>query len=193
MPILKIKYLLIAAIIFMGIGTSYSQIVGVPIDVQIELLPKILSLNKSFDLDNPDTKINIGILYSSLLRNSTEVKNEIFDNAPNNEIMIKKTKAILIPIDIAKFANIESHLIKNNITVLYFTPLRGYDVSQISKICKEEKIISFTSVSEYTKDEDVSVGFQLDGKKLKIIINLESAKSEGANFSSHLLKISNIE
>lgn len=177
----------------MGIGTSYSQIVGVPIDVQIELLPKILSLNKSFDLDNPDTKINIGILYSSLLRNSTEVKNEIFDNAPNNEIMIKKTKAILIPIDIAKFANIESHLIKNNITVLYFTPLRGYDVSQISKICKEEKIISFTSVSEYTKDEDVSVGFQLDGKKLKIIINLESAKSEGANFSSHLLKISNIE
>ena len=177
----------------MGISTSYTQIVGVPIDVQIELLPKILSLNKSFELDNPDTKINIGILYSSLLRNSTQVKNEIFDNAPNNEIMIKKTKAVLIPIDIANIKNIRNFFISNKIKVLYFTPLRGYDISQISKICKEEKIISFTSVSEYTKDEDISVGFQLEDKKLKILINLESAIAEGANFSSHLLKISIIE
>ncbi len=189
---IKIKYLLFAAIIVTGISTSYAQMVEVPIDVQIELLPKILSLNKSFDLDNPDTKINIGILYSSLLRNSVKVKNEIFDGTPGNEFLIKKCKVELVPIEIAD-KNIRKYLISNNIKVLYFTPLRGYDISQISQICKEEKILSFTSVSEYITNDDVSVGFLLQDKKLKITINLESAITEGANFSSHLLKISKIE
>ena len=56
-----------------------AQEIGVPIDIQVDLLPKILSLNKSFNLDDPNSIIKVGILFNSSLRSSMTVKNKIID------------------------------------------------------------------------------------------------------------------
>ena len=45
----------------------------------------------------------------------------------------------------------------------------------------------------FIEDNDISVGFELENNKLQITINLESAKAEGANFSSRLLSVSQIK
>jgi len=191
----EIKYFLTLSFLLLGVSTSslFAQEISVPIDVQIDILPKILSLNKSFDLENSNTTIKVGILYSSVLRNSEKVKNEIQTQTAESNLKIRKANVNFIPIDVSKTKDIKSYLTQNNISVLYFAPLRGYDIASISKICKEEQIITFTGVSSFMDESDISVGFELQDNKLKITINLESAKAEGANFSSRLLSLSKVK
>ncbi|MCP5064163.1 MAG: YfiR family protein [Ignavibacteriae bacterium] len=191
----KIKYFLTLSFLLLGVSISslLAQEISVPIDVQIDILPKILSLNKSFDLGNPNTTIKVGILYSSILRNSEKVKNGINDQTAKSNSKIRKANVVFIPIDVSKIKVIKSYLTQNNINVLYFAPLRGYDITSISKICKEEQIITFTGVSSFMDESDISVGFELQDNKLEITINLESAKAEGANFSSRLLSLSKVK
>jgi hypothetical protein len=100
---------------------------------------------------------------------------------------------VSVPIDITEITNIETHFAQNNISVLYFTPLRGHDISFISKICEKSKIITFTGVTDFINDNDISVGFELQNRKMQISINLEFAIAEGANFSSRLLSVSQIK
>ena len=80
---------------------------------------------------------------------------------------------------------------ENKINVLYITPLRGLDVSKITSICKTASVLSISGVVEYI-ESDVSVILDIDDNKLKILINQKSAKSEGVDFSSRLLRIAKI-
>ena len=52
---------------------------------------------------------------------------------------------------------------------------------------------TLAEVSSFISDNNISVGFDLQNNKLQITINLESAKAEGANFSSRLLNVSQIK
>ena len=189
----KYKYIVIVMLLLSFFCTTKAQETTVPIEVQLEILPKILSLNKSFNLENTNSKIHIGILYSSAQRSSLTVKNEINSQLPDGKFKIINAEAILHFIDISNIKELKPYLRQSKIDVLYFTPIRGHDISQISKFCKEEKIISFSGVTSYLDENDISVGFGLDNNKLQITINLESAKAEGADFSSRLLKVSKVK
>jgi len=190
MNYIKIKILL-TIFILSGFVNIQAQEVTVPIETQVDLLTKILSLNKSLNLGNND--ISVGILYSSALRTSLRVKEDIVLQAEGRELRIKKSKLNLVPLDVNNVNNLNDFFEENLVDVLYITPLRGYDISEITKICKEKKIVTFTGVSSFISDNNVSVGIELQNNKLQITINLESAKAEGANFSSRLLSVSQIK
>jgi hypothetical protein len=182
----------ITLIIFLGMVPSYfnAQSMGVPTDVQITLLPKILASNKSLSPDE-DNVVKVGILYNSEIRNSITVKNNIVRGFNNKNDNSNPWSITLIPLDISEIENLQYEMRNNNIRVLYITPIRAYDLEKITQICRKEKIITITGVARYL-DYGVSVGFDIINNKLKISVNLESAKEEGANFSSHFLKIANI-
>lgn len=174
-----------------SVNNIFSQKLSVPIDVQLELIPKILTLNKNFTNLTTKPDIHIGIIFSSLVKSSTTVKDEIMKYVSNKKILVRDKQLIFIPLDIAKIKDLKKQFRKDDLESIYITPLRAYNIEIISKICKEEKIISFSSVSDYLKDK-ISIGFDLINNKVKISINITSAKEEGANFSSHLLKIAEI-
>ena len=190
---LNINYILLTTFIFLGFGRISAQETTVPVDLQVELLAKILSLNKSFDLDDSSKSINVGILYSSSLRQSVRTKDEIIDQTKGNIIQLKKTKAFIKPIEITNINSLKNDLLDQKIDVLYITPIRGYNITEITHMCRESQILTFTGVSNFISDNDISVGFDLQNNKLQITINLESAKAEGANFSSRLLNVSQIK
>ena len=52
--------------LFTNVGVG--QRISVPINIQMELLPKILSLNKSYIEEEKVTQVNVGIFYSSQSR-----------------------------------------------------------------------------------------------------------------------------
>ncbi len=168
-----------------GIG----QKISVPIEIQMKLLPKILSLNKNYNEEGKETQINVGVFYSSQSRSSIELKQEIFDSSTDNIIQIGNLRIKYIPIDISLINNYKKLLHENNIQVAFINPIRAFNVSKLTDICREEKVLTFSSTPEYY-DEGVSVYFDVVNNKPKIFINLDLAKKEGANFSSHLLKIS---
>jgi hypothetical protein len=189
----KNKHIIIFQIAFLiAINLSYGQHIKAPMDIQIKIIPKVLSLDKNFST-RKDSEYNLGIIYSSKQRNSVKIKKHFEDVTNERNMVVKKKKVNIMFIDIAdiNMVNIKKFLKDRGIDVVYLTPLRGFDIGSFSKICKEEKILSVTGVLDFMKD-DISVSFDIQDKKLQIIINNNAAKNEGANFSSRLLRIAKL-
>lgn len=162
----------------------------VPVDVQIKVIPKILSLNKTFLVDTDDN-LNGMIIYSNDQRNSKQIFDSFRENLKGKKITVNSRVVKILSFDIKKLKELRKYIKENNIRAIYITPLRGVDISSITKICREEDVLTITGVDEY-KENMVSVILGLNKSKLQIMINQKSAKSEGANFSSRLLKIATL-
>ena len=186
------KNIILYLIIFiaLSLNLSYGQRIKAPLDVQLKLIPKVLSLDKNFD-SRKEAQFNLAVLYSSLQRNSSEIKDEFKDAIKKKNMFVKTTKVNTTFIDIAKTPNIGKYLKENKIDVVYITPLRGVDINSIAKVCKEEKALTVTGVIDFMQNE-ISVSFDIKDKKLQIIINNDAAKLEGTNFSSRLLRIAKV-
>ena len=182
---------LLAVLLLLIVNTSIAQRIKVPVDVQLKVIPKIISLNKSFSFESNENALNIAVLYSSQQRNSKQVHEDINNNLNSGGIVVKGKLTKFLSLDISAKNNIEDYLRENKINVLYITPLRGLDVSKITSICKTASVLSISGVVEYVEN-DVSVILDIDDNKLKILINQKSAKSEGVDFSSRLLRIAKI-
>ena len=184
-----VKFIALALLLL--INTSIAQRVKVPVDVQLKVIPKIISLNKTFSIENKDNPLKIAVLYSSQQRNSKQVFEDIEKNLKERGILVKGVLAEVSSFDISVNANIGEYLRENRINVLYITPLRGLDVSKITGVCKTENVLTISGVVEYIVS-NVSVVLDIEDNKLQILINQKSAKSEGADFSSRLLRIAKI-
>lgn len=185
--ILLILFLLTLIII----NTVNAQTIRAPIDAQVDLIPKILALDKNFNPSYERKICNIGIIYNSQLKSSYYVVERIMWYSSGKEISIKNCKSKMIPIDISKITNFRETFDKNNIKAIYIAPLRAYDISPLTKICKDKMIRTFTGVDSFFAN-DISVMFDLNNYKLQISINLNSAKSEGIDFSAYLLNIAKL-
>ena len=174
----------------LGLSSSFAQTVQVPLEVQVKVIPKILSLNKSFKLKNGET-FNSTIVYSSTQRNSKRIYDGFKKLLAEKEIKLKNHPANFFSIESNSIENLRDHIQTNNIQMLYITPMRGVNIEDITKLCKEENVLTITAVEEYEAN-NISVILSLEKSKLKIKINQKSAKSEGADFSSRLLKIAKL-
>ncbi len=76
----------------------------------------------------------------------------------------------------------------HDIDILYITPLRATGIKEIIRACGAGKILTLTGVPEYVTD-GVAIGIGIKGEKPRILINITSAKNEGSDFSSQLLKL----
>lgn len=178
----------IAVICFLLLfGDKLAQSLRVPVDIQLELIPKILSYDKN---NNSHDETRIGIMFNSLLRNSKIAKDIIFE-----EGVAKKSDSDvflhLIPIDLNNIENLKHIIQEEDIDVLFILPIRGYNIEEISNVCKSYGVVSFCSMPELIQ-EGISVSFELTNNKLIIVINHKSSIDEGADFSSQLLKISKV-
>jgi hypothetical protein len=184
-------YLKLLLIVFVLIGQiSFGQKVKAPIDLQIKIIPKILSLEKNLS-QSTETNFNISILFSKEQRNSVQVFESFAQDLNKYGIKLKDKEATVLPYDISNKDNLRSFLKNKKIKLLYITPIRGIDISEITRICKEEGVLTFSGVEEYIVDQ-VSVVLTLEDNKLQIMINQKSSKQAGADFSSRLLRIAKI-
>lgn len=181
---------IIILIILICTQSIFGQRNKVPVDVQIKVIPKILSLNKTF-LNNKVDNLNSMIIYSNEQRNSKQVFDDFNNSLKEKKIIVNSRILKILSFDIKKLKGLRKYIKDNHIKVLYITPIRGVDISSITKICREEDVLTITGVDEY-KENMVSVILGLNKSKLQIMINQKSAKSEGANFSSRLLKIATL-
>lgn len=190
---IEIKNILLALFIFTEIMTITvsAQTVRAPVKAQVDLIPKILALDKNFNAAYEKKICNIGIIYDSQLKSSYYVVERIMWYSSGKEISIKNCISKMILIDISKITNFRETFDKNHIKAIYIAPLRDYDISTLTKICKQKMIRTFTGVNSFFTD-DISVMFDLNNYKLQIYINLSSAEGEGIDFSAYLLNIAEL-
>lgn len=178
---------LIVSMLFVS-NLSFAQKTKVQVGVQLKIIPKILSLNKNFSFDNKNENINAALLYSSNQRNSKQILDAFLKKSNDVGITIRKKQIKIYSYNLAAQTDLREFLQINKIKVLYITPIRGVNINNISRICKDEKVLTVTAVEQF-KENDIAVILGMEDNRLKIMINQNSAKSEGADFSSRLLKI----
>ena len=161
--------------------------INLPVDNQLKILEKIIPFNKDF---KPEQKeINILVLYQNGFRTSQLIKNDI-----EKYQKVKRTENNKINYVYYSFNDLDEFqkiIHKNKINIIYIAPLRAVDLNEILAVTKKNKIMSFTGVVEYM-EFGVSVVLDIKGDKPEIIINRQSAKDEGVDFSSQLLKLARI-
>lgn len=190
--IIKFIILILINIVFVEI-TLISQSVTIPIEVQLPIFLKILTFDRSSKNKLINNKhLTVGIVYQSGFRTSLTSKNEIMNlsekfggNELNNKDIIFKS------IEITNFSDLKHNLSNGDFDVIILTPLRTINIEEISSLTQKLKILSFSLTPEYLYD-GISISLELKAEKPLIVMNLNSAKAEGAEFSSQLLKLCKI-
>lgn len=171
--------------LFIHIG--FGQGIEAPVEVQASIFNKVLTMERAINKKiKVSGKLTIGIVYQSKYRASLNAYNKLVKLYKKMTYNRKKINIKAINID--KAEEIAKGLDPDKSYVLLVTPLRAIDIGDITKISEQKKILTLSLVADYVK-QGLSVGLQQNADKPEILINLESAKKEGADFSSHLLKI----
>lgn len=177
-------------LLFLPLTQGKTQHIVVPVQVQIPLLLKVISLEKNFS--SYGDIYTIGVLFQDSFERSRALKDDILPmNGMKHIALLNGTPVDFVPLEIRSEEDIEKQLSAKNIKAVYITPLRSIDITVVSKLTKRLKIISLTGVPEYV-EAGISVGVGIEGEKSKVLINLASSKEEGADFSSKVLSIARI-
>ena len=189
---IKLKiYLNIYVFVLIFLGKAFAQEMPLPVENQVPLFIKILNYDRQFKARISNSVV-IGILFQNKYRTSTIAKDEFIKYLMlNSEYNIDGKSFTYVPIEYNNLTNLENLLSDKKLNVLYVTPMRSIDLSKISQVCRQKKIISISGVPDYIR-EGLSVGLDLEGDNPKILINIIAAKNEGADFKSQLLKLSEI-
>jgi len=181
---------LICTLIFLWTATSYAQKMAIPIEVQYPLFLKILTFDRNLE-ERVGDEIVIGIAYQMMFKGSLKAKEELektIKKSPIKEIQDIPIRQVSINMD---KNNLESIISKNEVDILYIAPMRALDMGKITKLSRTKKILTLTGVPDYV-ESGITVGLSTKGGKPLIMVNLASAKAEGSDFSSQLLKLAKV-
>lgn len=174
-----------AAIVFPATG----QEMPVPIEVQADLLGRILQFDRDFAARAGD-EIVVAVLYQSRFRASLTAREDIARLLEDMDGIAGRPLRV-VAMELDPSTSLEAALERSEADVVYVSPLRATGVGSIVQATRRLRILSYTGVPEYV-DDGVSVGFSIRGAGSEILINLDAAIAEGARFSSELLKLSRV-
>ncbi len=167
----------------------------IPPDVQVPLLLKILTYDRSFGF-KAKTAVSIGVVFVPTDPGSVAAKDEIMKslaalsgrtikNLPLKAVMIPFTNAREFPADLKKAWQ------ANGVNVFYIAPGSSAIVGEVIKLSHAQGVTTATGVPEYV-NQGVAIGIDRDQNKPQIVINLPNSKSEGSEFDASLLRIARL-
>jgi hypothetical protein len=172
-------------------GTAIAGEMETPIDIQIPLFLKVLTFDRNFKKRFGD-EIVFGIIYQEKFRTSLNVKNQIEDYLKKpRENKIEDVPFRWVSINLGRLSGFKTTLAREKVDIIYIAPLRAIAVEKLVSICRTLGITSLTGVPEYC-ELGIAIGVGSKGGSPLIIINLPGARSEGADFSSRLLRLAKI-
>ena len=170
---------------------AVAQEMSVPVDTQFRLFMKILEFDKNLGGAGEEGVV-IGVLYQERYRQSVGAMERLLELADRSgQERSRGLKTVWTAIRIDGRRGLESVVEGRKIDVFYVTPLRAYDIERIASFTRANKIRTITGVPEYC-ESGLAVSIDTKRGRPSIIVNLEAAKAEGADYSSQLLKLARI-
>jgi hypothetical protein len=129
--------------------------------------------------------LRIAVLYQSRNRTSQVIADEVaraIGSTPGAEA---------VGIDLDNVSDLRTVLVQSRARVLYVSPLRGIDIGSIVRVSRETGVTTITGVPRYV-DEGIAIGLDLKADRPEIVVNLEGARAEGADFTAQLLKLARV-
>lgn len=168
----------------MGIPSLGAQEVPVPVRVQVPLLLRIMSFDRNLAQRRAGDLV-VAVLYQSRNRTSMAIAEEVtrlLGSLPGTEA---------VGIDLDKVTDLRAALTDSRGRVLYVSPLRGVEISGIVGASRQAGVTTVTGVPRYV-DEGIAIGLDLKAERPEIVVNLEGARAEGADFTAQLLKLARL-
>jgi len=187
-----IKILLAVLLIIQFAGRAIAvEEMEVPVEIQIPLFLKILTYDRNLK-ERVGDEIVLGIVYQEKFRKSLNVKTQLekyLENSKERQIDDVPFRYVLI--NLSSLSMFKAILEKEKVDIVYIAPLRAVAVDALAADCRALGITSLTGVPAYC-ESGIAISISSKGESPKIIINLTGAQSEGADFSSQLLKLAKI-
>jgi hypothetical protein len=170
-------------------GQPGAQEVPVPVALQFALFAKIATFDRNLDTSG-ERELVIGVVYQSRYRNSLTVADACGPAmaAASQEGQLRFRR---VPIDLSASADLAGAIAGQQIDLLYLAPLRAVEIDRLVGVSRAHRIRTLTGVPEYV-ERGVGVGIGMKGERPQILVNLEAARAEGADFGAPLLKLAKI-
>ncbi len=183
---------LIVFLLLFPVGSLHGQEVSLPVDLQYPLFLKILSFDRNLP-DRAGDEIVIGVVYQNKFRTSRSIKDNFLENfehsAPPSTVHGLPIRCVSI--DAEGLASLVASLDEQKVDILYITPLRALNISDIAALSQKRGIITLSASPGYI-EAGLSVAIGQKENRPQIIINKTSADLEGANFSARLLGLAQV-
>ena len=163
-----------------------------PPDVQIALLLKVLTYDRSFQY-KAKSGVTIGVVYVPTDADSVKAKDEVLKTlARVSDRTIKNLPIKYVALEYKDAASLEKAVRTNKVNVFYIAPGNAASLPTLLKMSKTFAITSSTGVPEFVeKGVAIGIGIKAD-KKPDILINLPASRNEGSDFDASLLRIARV-
>jgi hypothetical protein len=162
----------------------------VPVPAQVALLLKVLTADRNLPARSPGG-LAIGIVYERNTAASREAASQAAAEIERENAAREGLPVMYGLVDVSDPAALAPGLAALHPSVLYVAPLAGLDVKRISALSRAGKIRTATGVPGFV-EAGLAVGFEPGPDGVRILINAEAARAEGADFSSKVLKLARL-
>jgi hypothetical protein len=161
-------------------------------DVQITLLLKILTYDRSFPVKNR-SGVKIGVVYVASDAESVQVKDEILKTLQLvADRTIKNVPITAVALEYKDPKALAAAVRSGGINVFYIAPGNAESLTELLRMSHTKGITTATGVPEYVnRGVAIGIGIKAD-KKPDILINLPSSRQEGSEFDASLLRIATV-
>ena len=188
------NYLLLVAVLSCGVITpsAFADNGEVPVDLQIKLILTALTYDKNLET-RANGELNIGILYfpeSSQSKQEADLFAKTLEGFKDKKISGRSFNGILLAY--ADNGELSKKITEQKIDVIYIAQGEKELIERVLKVTQSEKILSCCGKAEYVSSCGVTMAVGLKDQKPKLYLNLNSAKTEGADFSAKFLRVAEI-
>lgn len=179
---------LAVALLLLGVVSVVAQEMQVPVELQAALVLKALSFQRSLP-ERAGEEIVVGVAYQGRYARSVETKEDLLRAVTRmGDQQVAGIPVRWLTIDLGQTSALVEELHRLSIDVLYVCPLRALAISALSQAARQAKVLTCTGVPSYVY-EGLALGVGLKGDRPQLLINLEAARAEGADFDARLLKL----
>ena len=164
---------------------------ALPAADQVPLLLTILKYDRNL-ATKAGSELVIGIVHDPTDRDSakatTDIGNAFFQYRGKT---VSQLPIRYYTIEYTHNADLERFVKEKGISVLYIAPGNARNLANIVQLSQELRLTTATGVTDYVK-RGASVGLTLAQDRPQILINVQSTKAEGSEFTASLLRLATI-
>ena len=167
-----------------------AQEMEIPVAVQVPLFLKVISFDRQLRTRAGQSEYVIAVAYQSGNRASTDARDEVVRSIKTERPTVVGLPIRVVTVDL-DHESLSDCLRVHGASLLYITPLRAIDVGALATTASAAGVTTVTGVPQYVA-QGVAVGVRLQRDRPRILINLQGARLQGADFAAELLKLADV-
>jgi hypothetical protein len=166
-----------------------AQEADVPVGLQIPLFLKVVSFDRQL-ASRMNEELVVAVAYQGGNRESVRAMEDAVGAIRGARGVPGMPELRVESIDLDK-TSLVVELARRQVTILYVAPLRAVDIAIIADAARAARVTTFTGTPRYLSD-GLAVSVRYQGERPKLLINVDAARLEGAEFSAELLQLAQV-